>query len=271
MKDLLISFQSQAGQLAYSIFASLPVSRIISLTVISALLGILFVYLYSFISFQSALAKVKKKIFAAAMEPFLFRDSLLLSITSPLRIFALGFKYLALCLPPLVILAVPMLWLLGFLNQGYGYGDLAAGDRIFISISAEGAREIRPLELESDLKGAEVSALVKSPVRAEAYAELRVNENNPSGFLKLKGAKDSLEIPLPEHRFALPVFTEVAWKKLLFPGARYNLPAGIKDIEFQYPAAHYEIFSVRLHWLILFFVVSVFSGLIFAKYAGVEV
>jgi hypothetical protein len=271
MLDFWLSFQSASAELAALFLHKIHLPLGLKLLLCSAVLGAVFVYLYSFISFQNSLSGLKKKITAAAIEPFLFRDSLALSISSPIKLFFLGLKYLTISLPPLFILALPMVWILGFLNQSFGYRDLEPGDRIFVTILADNAKAIRGLELKAELTGMELSETVKAPFLGQAYAELRVTTAAASGHLNLIFGTENVKLPIGLAPAAIPILTKVYWEKLLFPGAKLRLPPGFSQVSLALPDRSYQLFDISLHWIIIFFVVSLVSGLLFARYSGIEV
>lgn len=272
MNSFWLTFQGSCGDAFSNVFAFLPGSDLTQLIVFSVVLGILLIWLYRFVSFQKQLLLLKKKIATTALEPFLFADSARISLFTPLRLAVLAGKYMALSVPPLLLLAVPVIWLLGLWNQVIGYSELRPGQQVVVNILAEKSRDIRQLQVEVEGNGFTTTPLVRSYPEAQAWLGLRraegagINDNT----LLIKVGSDALQIPLSVFP-VLPVITASSWNRLLFPGSNLKIPAGIREISIDYPARYFEISGINIPWVVLFLIVSMISGLVFAKILHIQI
>lgn len=226
-----------------------------SLVAISAALGIILVWLYKFISFQKTIYRIKRKISAELLEPLIFRDSPLSSIGSFGKLSISAFKYLSLTLPPFLILGLPVVWIFGYMNQSYGYESPK-----------------RPFTVNAELKNPRVKVslsdpsdknIISLPVRSfsDSTISWRVTPNN--GELKLN---DLVIYPALKNGF-VPVFTNDFTLRFLYPGNGLPIPDGVSKITLDLPARK----IASLHWIFVFLIVSIVSGLIFARLKQIEI
>ena len=265
-----LKFQGMAGESFAKVMSVLPGSDLLQLLVSSALIGILMVWLYSLVSFQKSLAALKRRISTVVFEPFLFSDSARISLLAPLRLIGLACRYMALSVPPLLILAGPVVWMLGLWNQVVGYDDIKPGEQVVVSIIAENPKNIRQLQVSLEGEGFSISPLVRSFHDAKAWTGLQASESQPKGALLVKTGDSTVRIPLSGTP-ALALLTESPWKRFLFPGSKVALPDGIEEIAIDLPARHFEILGTKVSWAVLFLIVSMISGLVFAKKFKIQV
>lgn len=272
MTSVWLSFQGRSAEIFADLMSAIPGSDLLKLTILSAFLGVLLIWLYRFVSFQSKLLILKRRIGTIALEPFLFSDSARISLLTPLRLFGLASKYLLLSLPPLLILAGPVLWVLGLLNQVVGYSAPTQGEQMIVSIMAEKPRDVRQLQVSVEGTGFSISPLVRAYSESQAWLGIRRTDSeisNNDNFL-VKVENQVLQIPLSGAP-TLPVMTLAGWNRLLFPGNSSVIPAGIKEISIDFPERYFEIFGTKIPWVILFLIVSMLSGLLFAKVLKIQV
>jgi len=226
-----------------------------SLVAISAVLGIILVWLYKFISFQKTIYEIKRMISAELLEPLVFRDSPLSSIGSFGKLFISAFKYLSLTLPPFLILGLPVVWIFGYMNQSYGYEKPSKPFTVNVELENPRAKVslIDPTSKSS----------ITPPVRSFSDSTIawRVTPNN--GELKL----NDLTIYPALKNGAVPIFTKDFALRFLYPGNGSVVPDGVSKITLDLPTR--EIAS--LHWIFVFLIVSIVSGLIFAKIKRIEI
>lgn len=259
-------------QLCQILFAPFKEYLGLGLITVSAFCGVLFLYLYGKVSNQTAIRDTKRQIYTLLLEVALFRKDLRVILTSQLGLFKQAFRYLFLAVPPLLVLIIPCLLLLAQLNLYFGNVPLALNQNALITIVSEST---------SDLFNVSISA----PEELELTPALRASSER-SIYLRASAHKDGeheMSVRLGDHTIltqpvysgprpqALPqISVQDWWLKLLYPGGS-SLSAPITQISIDYPAYHLAFAGLKLHWVLVFFIVSLISGLIASKVMGVEV
>lgn len=269
MHSFWISLQGSLAEAFSSFVAALPLPAFWQLSLFSAVLGCILVWLYRFVSFQSYLSKLKKKIAAVALEPFLFSDSARVSVLSPLRLAGLSCRYLAVSIPPLLVLALPAIWALSFLNQSFGYDAVPQQGQVEVTVNGESAKDIRQLELNVLGKDFSVTPVVRAAREQTAWAGLRRVSSEGNSEISVSNGTEEVKVAL-EGPEAVPVLSALWWKRILYPGSKRKLPSGISDIEISFPARNYNIFGLQLPWIVVALIASMGAGFVFAKMCKIQ-
>lgn len=230
-----------------------------SLIVISAILGVILVWLYKYISFQKTILRVKRKISCEILEPLVFRDSPLSSISSFLKLFISAGHYLCLTLPPFLILGLPVVWIFGFMNQSYGYQKPTRPFTVTVELENPRTKTslIDPTEKNE----------ISPPVKSLSESTIAWRVTPLGGSLVLNG----ITIYPALTNGSVPILTNSAIEKLIYPGSGIKLPQGISRVQLDLPTREIDLKLFSLHWIFVFLLVSIFSGLIFAKFKRIEI
>lgn len=254
-------------------FAKLP--PIWGLAALSLLSGVLLLLLYGRISNQAGIRRIKRKIGAALLEAVLYRHDVGLSLRAQLRMFGYGAVYFAYAVPPIIVLAVPCVLLLAQLNLRYNSSGLAAGRPAILRVELDNPNyldsisltEVRGVEVTPRLRIADESAVLwrVTPRDETAALTVVVDTNNEKHAQRVGLAKDRTQL-LPARQ------VKQWWAGLLYPGMQL-LPGAspIREISLAYPETRYRFLGLQWHWLVLFLVLSILSGLAASKVLGVAV
>ena len=254
-------------------------SRSGQLIFISLVAGVFLLLMYGQVSSQSRLKDVKTKIFAAFLEAILFRHDGMLTFRAQGRMLKLSLVYFSYALPAILVLAIPCVLLLGQLNMRYGYDPLKPGETVQVTAKLRTKESLKDLSLSSGDNNIEV---LLPPVRVafENTSTWRV--------VSLGVGKTVLSLSVPEKallaeevisgnnddRGHVIVNGRVSdwWLSLLYPGKEIlNLDSPVREFWIQYPDAYYQIFGMEWHWLVVFFVFSLISGLLASRVFRVEI
>jgi len=268
--SLWVQFQGATADQLASLMAVMPGSDFIQLAFFSLLSGIVLIFLYRLFSFQKALQNLKRRIATVALEPFLFKESVRISLLSPLRLIGLAAGYVLLSLPALLVLAVPVLWLLGHWNQIEGYSNLKANNQVEIAIDGKDARAIRSLQAQLSNERFILTPAVRSMHQSQAWLGLTPLSENATGDLIVTSNGASIRIPLQAQNH-VAVLSDNPVMRLLYPGSQLKLPAGIQKISINYPERSFLLFGVALSWVVVFFLISFIAGLMAAKFFAITI
>lgn len=250
-----------------------PMGTDAGLIIVSALAGVVLVLLYGRVSRQAAIRDAKRGIHGALLESVLFKHDVRLSLRAQKRMVTYGFRYFTLALPPLVILAVPCVLVMAQLARWYEWRPLKPGESAVLRVAVHDGSSILSASLSS---GDKLDATL--PVRVEQSREVfwRITPRHPGVEIA------AIRVASGEYR--QPVVAALDgpllagtyrdwWDRLLYPatGAVSELPEAVQSVEVRYPSRSLSLLGFNMHWAVVFFVVSLISGLIAAKLFRVEV
>jgi len=245
---------------------------------ISAITGVLMLVIFKYTSNQTAVRRVKDRIKANFYAITLFQDSLAVLMRSVGRIISWNLKYMGYNLAPLAVMLVPVLLLLVQLNFWYGYTPLPVSQDVLVK--AEFAPSIDLASTEVMLKGdhnvAVATPAVRIPQKHEAAWRIRgIEEGLGTIELEAAGRKETKSVIVGKsgmHRFVTLRHSGGFWDSLFYPGEKAVEPSSpIRSIEVLYTPADMNFFGFKLHWLIVYFGVSIFFGLALKGVFKVEI
>jgi uncharacterized membrane protein (DUF106 family) len=243
-------------------FRGLP--PIVGLSVVSLLTSVLLLIVFKKTSNQKALEAVKRKIHACLFEIRLFNDDFRTIMRAQAEILRHNLSYLRYSTVPMIWTLPPLVLLIAQLQFHYGYESLRVNRPAVVkaTLRSDGGSK-PPLRLEAEGSGIDV---VEPPVwvpslremawriepRASGEYELRVvnGSESASKAVRVMESSDSVvrRSPLRVRGFL---------DELLYP-AEPPLPAGeLASISVSYPEANVDVFGLELHWMIVYFVLSI--------------
>jgi len=234
---------------------------------ISLVTAILMLFIYKKTSNQHGIKEAKNLIKGYLLEIRLFPNDFGIFLGGLKRLLSANLRYLAYNLKPLLVMIVPIFLLLAQMNLWFGYQVQQPGETLLLKVEFNQAVEVDRLDLQVE---APPGVMVDSPpVRIidenEVDWRLRIVELR-GGQLVIKngGEMYAKDISLPPSRLARVSAIRVnqnIWEQLLNPGEK-PLPreAEIKKIEVLYPSARLNLFGLKIHWLVAYFVLSIIFG-----------
>ena len=243
-------------------------------SIFRAVFGILLVPIYGRVSPQKRIATAKKRIFAALFESVLFRRNSALSLKAQGRMFLNGAIYFLLAIPPILILAIPCILVLGQCNLFYGLAGLSAATPTVIVARFADSSDLRGAQLSADT-AIEISAPVRDPQGHEVAWRVTapVNQQSTNSLISLQLGEKSLSLPLTigeSRQKVYPLYSNSLLDNLVSPSGS-KLPEWLTAVEIHYPTSNMDYGLFSTNWVVLFLVISIFSGYIASKVFGVEV
>jgi len=237
---------------------------------LAAAIGMLLVFKAT--SNQEALASTKRQIHAGLFEIRLFSDDLGSILRSQGDILRHNLTYLRLSLVPMVWMIIPLFFVIAQLQFHYGYEGLHPGSTTLMTI-----------ELAQGNEGSASSAhqpAGKPTVRLDVPAGLRIDSppvwvptlremswriaaENPGRYEVKIHIGDTAEtksvVVASDLIRRSPLRVDSAFLNQLIYPAEPPLPGDspIRSISIGYPDRSIELFGFGLHWLIVFFVLSI--------------
>ncbi|MCP4377211.1 MAG: hypothetical protein GY794_13680 [bacterium] len=255
-------------------FKAMP--PLVGIAVLSLLASVGMLYSFKWASNQEKLGQIKRKIHAALFEIRLFNDDMPAILKAQGAILRHNLRYLTLCLVPMVFILPPFVLLMAQMESYYGWEGLEPGHSAVLTVTLDqNARGARPEIILETPEGVRVET---PGVWAPALGEISwrigsVSEGDHELSVLLDGQRQIKTIPVGSERRRLsPVRPGGAiWDQLLY-AAETPLPedSPMLEISLTLAGAEVSVFGLmRLHWIIVFFLLTVIFVLALRKPLGV--
>jgi hypothetical protein len=260
-------------------------SPLVTLIPISVLTAIFALLVYKYTSKQERLEEVKDQMFAGIFEIRLFNDNLLLILKAVGTVFNNSARYLALSIwPAMVVMMIPIIFVIAQLQFHYGYDGFEPGDEVLLKVTmappdgqesfeTDAPKPAAQLDLPSAIR--QETPAVWVPSQSQLAWRLRVEEHGAFEIgITVAGESVTKSLDATEviTRRA-PVRTDSGlMNQLLYP-AEAPLPgdSGVASISIDYPEATIPFLFIDWNWLILYLVLMIVLGFVFAKPLGVTI
>jgi len=245
-------------------FRSLPMTGMI---IISAVTGILMLIIYKYTSNQKGITRAKDRIKGNFLAIMLYKDSLRVLLGSIGGILRWNLVYMAHNLRPLAVMIVPVLLLLVQLNFWYGYRPVAVGEEVLVNVKV--ARSVNLFEEEATLSadaGVDVqTAAVRMPLDGEiAWRVSGVEPGAHTLTVQVGDVSETKTFVVGDNEklnYLVPKRHDGNfWDGLLYPGEP-KLTGAITEIEVKYPGIEMNVLGWHVHWIIVYFILSIVFGL----------
>jgi hypothetical protein len=274
--EVFNSVVTQLFSLLLAPLAGLP--AIYGLLAVSVISGIMLLYIYGLVSNQGALKRVKKRITAGIYESVLFRHDLALSLRAQAGMLLGGARYFALAVPPLAILLIPSLVILAQLNLRYGARPLSLNEPALVTVNFKNDEALFETELTSTDSEIKITPplrdLDSNSVTWRITAPKETNSNTHTLKLVVNGIVVEKEIFVGKQPEILPAESHTfPWWQFFYPGETVapELKSLVQSISIAYPDQEHRVAGVSLHWLVVFAIVSIASGLLASRILRIEI
>lgn len=250
----------------------------IGMLVISLLSVFLILFIFKHTSNQKGIRTVKDRIKAHLLELRLYKDNLRISLKAQASILRQNSKYIAYSAKPLLFMIIPIVLIIAHTNFWFGYTSLEPGQKTLVKVKLNG--EYDPLETDIRLEPSPSYLIETPPLRIleENEIDWRISPLKAGIFdleFSVAGEKirKTLSVKSPPLSRISPVkFQKNFFDELINPTEaplRKDLP--IKSIEILYPTKNMNIFGLGIHWLIVYFILTIIMGFSLKSVFKVEI
>ena len=150
----------------------------LSLTVISAVLGVLMLILFKYTSNQAAIGKVRDTIKAQLLAMKLFKDNIPVVLKSQVKIILNAFLLLLHSFRPMLVMIIPFSLLLGQLGLWYQSRPLAVGEEALVTVQlADSDADPMPqVSLQPSAAAAVITGPIRVPSKRQVYWQIQAAE-----------------------------------------------------------------------------------------------
>jgi hypothetical protein len=263
--DALNGFLNAALRGYFALFSAAP--PWVSLGVLSAVAGVAMLWVFAKTSNQAAIRATKRKLWAHLLEMRLYGDEPRLVFRAQGGLLKANLKYMALMLQPLVVLALPMVFLLVHLEAYYGRAPLEPGRETILTV---GLRSPIDFKAPAPKLEAPEAVIVETPavrVLGEREISWRIRpRQDVSGILRVLLAGETIEKRIEAgdgFRFVPGRRTASSASAFWHPDEPLLRSSAVGWVDVRYPEREIEFLGLRFHWLIWFTLVSLFAALAF--------
>lgn len=249
----------------------------VGLIVVSIVTGVVMLLIFGRTTNQAALRRVKGAIVASIIEIWLFKDRPGLMFGAAARVLRHNLSYLRYSLVAVVFVIVPVVLIMVQLGIRYGHRPLEPFEEVIVS--AKLVPETSVLDADLSLIAPEGLEVMTPALRIEETGEVdwRIRAEKPGTYdILIKGPDSEVSKRIVVKNSIIPLAPArskaLSWNFFLYPAER-PLPndSVIKSIRVSYPPARLGVAGFNLHWLVVFFVVSIAAGFALKGVFRVEV
>jgi len=249
-----------------------------AMIVVSFLTGLLMLFIFRGVSNQAGIRAAKNRIKAHLLELRLYKDNLAQQLRSQAKMLAANGRYIGYAVKPMLVMIVPILLILIQLNLWFGTQPLRVGESVLMKITLSEGGD--PLTTELRLEAPAGTEVETPPLRIEEEREIdwrvKAGAEGVHSFVVRAGG-ERFTVPVAVGRERLTRLAAVKpgpgfFGQLFNPGDK-PVPknAGIASIEIAYPERRMSLFGWQIHWLIVYFVLSIVIGFAFKGVFKVEI
>ena len=253
----------------------------VGLLVVSIITGIVMVFIFGKTSNQDAIRRIKGRVKAHIAEIWLFRNDLGQMLLASLRVFGNTGRYFAHSLRPLIFILVPVIVIMVMLGVRYEHRPFAIGDTAVVAARVSDPAWARGNQVS--LVGSEgvevVSPALRIPRKAEINWKIRTTSSGVHEItLRTPAGEVTKKVHVADDAGPLVAIADARGSAL--SGTFLTLPAepplpgssGVRRLSIEgWPHRELRFFGLKIHWLIVFFVVSLVAGFSVKGLFGVEV
>ncbi len=245
---------------------------------VSLLTGLLMLFVFKWTSNQEGIQKVKNKIKAHLLELRLYKDSFSQTFRSQGNILRCNLKYISYSAKPMMVMIVPLILIIIQLNFWFGYESLTPNESAILKIKLTESQNL----LEAEIAVQPSSGLVMEtlPLRIEESQEINWRFSATQGgiqqfLITING--ESITKKVSVARKPLSKISPLKTRTKFLDQIMYPVETPIKSqipvdsIEVQYPSQSMNLFGWKIHWIIVYFVLSIIFGFAFKGVFKVQI
>jgi hypothetical protein len=251
-----------------------------ALVAASFLTGALMVWIFGKVSNQEKIKETKDQVWGNLLAVHLFQNSMGVVLRSQLRVLRHTLVYMAYSFAPMLVMLVPVALIIIQLNLHFSVRPLRPGERALVKAVVRDSSALqRPIALLAPVGIAVETPPVRIPSKKEIAWRIRVDD---SGH---RGAQTALHVDVRDERSVVEKEIVVGGRwdavsarrpgkglldAMLWPGEDPIPRAStFEAVEIVYPELPLTAFGWEIHWLVLFFVLSVLFGFLCKGFFGV--
>ncbi|NQS98822.1 MAG: hypothetical protein HQ591_10235 [candidate division Zixibacteria bacterium] len=239
------------------------------LAFVSLLTGAIMVIIFKFVSNQEGIRLAKAKVRGHFLEVWLYKHDFPTVIGAVGRILKANLKYMRYAVSPLIVLMIPVILIMVQLNLYYGFHPLKPGETALLTVKWDNPAALNDSTLTASTEFGitiETAAVLAKPKNEAAW---RFQARRPGKHIitiAWQGGEVTKEIIVGAGEVVRlsPIRSdESSLMNALFSPGEKPIPSniGVKSIAIKsYREARNGVLGMEIHWIIIFFVLSIVAG-----------
>ncbi len=248
----------------------------LSLTVVSAILGVVLLVLFKYTSNQAAIGRVRDRIKSRLLAMKLFKDNIPVVLKSQLQVFGSAAMLLVHSIPPILVMALPFCLVLGQLGVWYQARPLEINEPVGVVMQLPGP-ENAPLPAVSLVPTETVDILVgpvRVPSKQQVYWKIQAAQLG-THRLQFKVGDMQVQKELAVGSGFMPVSIKRPALNLgdliLYPAEKpFDKDSPVQSIEIGYPDRT-EPITGSGNWVITLFIISMLGAFAVKPFLNVKI
>lgn len=241
---------------------------------ISIISGIFLLYLFGLVSHQHKIRKIKDAVKAQMLAVVLYKDQIAISLKAQTKMFGLSFVYMSYAIVPLFVLMIPCIIILAQLNLRYNARAFNVGEETVVKVVLHDNASLYDAKLIDNTGFKKITPALRIKSRNEINWKIKAIKEGEY-FIAIEGLDQKFEKLIKvggfKQKLAAGQYSSFLMA-LLYPGEKnISKQSGVKEIVIKYPEVRYELFGFKMHWLVVFLIVSILAGLIAKPFLKVEI
>ena len=248
----------------------------VSITVISAVLGVLLLVIFKYTSNQMAIGRVRDDIKANLLAVRLFKDSISVTFRSQARVFAGSFKLLFYSIVPMLVMIVPVCLILAQMGMWYQARPLKPSDEpVMVKLKLNNTLDTLPQVI---LEPSPAARTMIGPVRIfskkEVYWKIKpIEDGNYNLIFHVGDQQYAKQLAIGDGFMRVspkrpgPDFSDILFYPLEKPFAS---DSAVYSISIDYPERESRISGTHW-WIVYFFIASMIFAFIFKPLLKVRI
>jgi uncharacterized membrane protein (DUF106 family) len=273
------TFNSIFGKIFDLIF--LPFRRMnpwVGMIVISLLTALFMLFIFRTTSNQKGIKAVKNKIKAHLLEIRLFKDNLAQSLKAQGGILKQNARYIGYSGKPLLVMIIPLILILIQMNFWFGYMPLRSEEPVLLKIKLK--EGFVPTETRIQLSPPPGIVIETPALRIDEEREINWRLSARSAGIHDLGITVGEEMVIKRIHAQpgrLQKISPIKPKKNFFDQLFYPVEPPLPDslplesVTITQPEYRFSLFGLRMHWIIVYFALSIIFGFGLKGFFGVEI
>jgi hypothetical protein len=245
---------------------------------LSFLTSIFMLFIFRFISNQEGIRQTKNRLKAHLLEIVLFRNDFRILMSAQKNLLYYNARYVIHAVKPVLVMIIPLSICLFQMHAWFGLSPLRIGEAavVHVQLKENSKAVLDNISIQTD-KGLAVETLplrishdnaVLWRVRAKRLGNHRVTIKTGDNSVNKEVTVSDKSIA----RVSQILGKSTLWNKLFFTGEQLiteNNP--VLRVEVGYPERSIKLFGLHMHWLLVFFILTIIFGFGIKGSLGVEI